>query len=182
MSYKAVEWKRVLNDFNGKTVYKNKWFSIVKRDSFYSLEYLVPQVVILPIVEASVLMVKVKRHLINDETWELPAGGGLDSEAPVEAARRELEEETGIYIKELSRFQDLHILSEIPGRSTELLLSFMIKISRDEFSGRHKCDDPEITNMRLFSIDELKKAMVEGILYLSSPIAIISRYIFENNL
>jgi ADP-ribose pyrophosphatase len=127
-------------------------------------------------------MLKVKRHLINDETWELPAGGGLENEMPVETARRELAEETGIHIRDLTRFRNMFILSEMPGRSTELLLTFTVEIGRDEFDSRYPCDEEEITDLRAFSIGELKRAIAGGEIYVSSPIAIISRYIFENDL
>jgi 8-oxo-dGTP pyrophosphatase MutT (NUDIX family) len=180
MAYAAPAWNRALTGRDSRTVYRNKWFSIVKRDDYYSLEYGTPQVVILPVLENSIVMVRVRRHLINDETWEVPAGGSHENEIPAETARRELAEETGIHIRDLSRFTDMYHLAEIPSRSTELLIVLTVRITQQEFDSRCCHDDEEITEVRAFPIDELKSAIVRGELYLSSAIAIISKYIFEN--
>ena len=49
-------------------------------------------------------MVRVRRPVIADNTLELPAGGVRMDESPIEAACRELSEETGIEISDLNRF------------------------------------------------------------------------------
>ena len=58
-----------------ETVHRNPWFSIRNRGGYFAFEYNRPQVVILPMVDAdSVVLARVRRPLIADETWELPAG------------------------------------------------------------------------------------------------------------
>lgn len=159
------------------TVYENEWFKIRNRDNYYSLEYCFPQVVILPLVNNRILMVKVKRPLIDDEPLELPAGGCCSNETPKKTARRELKEETGIWINCLSRFKALTPISEIPGRSPELLLSFTVRITPKEFENRGD-KESEIVEIKLMSYDEIKQAIISGELYLSSTMAIISRHLF----
>lgn len=161
------------------TVYENQWFKIKNRDSYYSVEYEVPQVVILPLVGSNILMVRVKRPLINDAPWELPAGGNHISETPIETARRELEEETGIYIEKLVRFEPMQSLSETPGRSSELLLIFKVKITPTEFKMRRNIHEDEILEVKLVNVEKIKQAIISGEIYSSSPIAVISRYLFE---
>ncbi|MDY0096321.1 MAG: NUDIX hydrolase [Candidatus Vecturithrix sp.] len=170
-------WRRGGRYRKVTTVYENQWFKIRNRDNYYSLEYDSPQVVILPLVANKILMVKVNRPLIDDEPWELPAGGCNVGETPQAAARRELKEETGIWIDRLDRFEALRIVSELPGRSCELLLSFMVRVTPEEFDSRGNFEH-EITAMKLMCDTEIKQAIVSGELYTSSPIAIVSSYLF----
>ena len=77
--------------------------AVLNRGGYFTVEYNQPQVLILPIVENnSVVMVRVRRPVIADNTLELPAGGVQMDESPIEAACRELSEETGIKIHDLS--------------------------------------------------------------------------------
>ena len=58
----------------------------------------------LPILEDhSIIMPKVKRHILGGATWELPAGGIKGGESEEEGALRELREETGTSISDISR-------------------------------------------------------------------------------
>lgn len=52
-------------------------------------------VVILPIIDDYVVLIKNRRHAVNSILWELPAGTLEKEEAPELCAARELEEETG---------------------------------------------------------------------------------------
>lgn len=172
-------WSRRTNESGVVTVHENPWFRIRSRDDYFSLEYGVPQVVILPVVGNEILLVKVKRPFICDQTWELPAGGAHKGEMAVEAARRELLEETGICIDNLNRFEPLKTLSEMPNRSPELLLCFMTRLTHREFEARG-CHENEITELKLMDATAIKQAIITGEMYLSAPIAIIARYLFEN--
>lgn len=174
-------WHRGQKNGLVTTEYQNPWFKIINRDNYFSLEYGVPQVAILPLVEDDVLMIRVRRPLIDDEPWELPAGGSNPGEAPAEAARREFHEETGIYISSVSRFEPMGILSELPNRSPELLLTFKVHITLEEYNSRALCEN-EITDIKLMDIKTIKQAIASGQMYLSSPIAIISRYLFDMEL
>lgn len=173
-------WSRCADDSNAITVYENEWFKIRSHDNYFSLEYGVPQVVVLPVIDKHILLVKVKRPLICDETWELPAGGAIEGETVLEAARREFFEETGIFIDNLDRFEPLKPLSELPNRSPELLLPFLIRLTHQDLHASQGSHENEIIDIKLMDEATIKRAIITGELYLSSPIAILARYLFEH--
>lgn len=49
------------------------------------------------------------RYPLNAYSWEIPEGGGPKGEAPIETAKRELKEETGIIAKEFKEIMQLHL-------------------------------------------------------------------------
>ena len=82
-------WKRLSSTY----VHENPWFSVRNRGGFFTVEYHETQVLVLPVIEdRAVVMVRVKRPVINDMTLELPAGGTEPGEDPERAAVRELAE------------------------------------------------------------------------------------------
>ena len=49
------------------------------------------------------------RYPLNAYSWEIPEGGGPLGEAPIETAKRELKEETGIVAKHFEEIMQLHL-------------------------------------------------------------------------
>lgn len=54
-------------------------------------------VAVLPIIDGEYALIKVYRHAIQDYSWEIPNGFVDDGEKSIESAKRELEEEPGLY-------------------------------------------------------------------------------------
>jgi 8-oxo-dGTP pyrophosphatase MutT (NUDIX family) len=162
-----------------RKVHENPWFHINSRGGYYVLEYPTPQTVILPVVEQNhILMVRVKRPVINDCPLELPAGGALENEPLVQAAQRELFEETGIYVRELQRFLQIAPISEMPGRFPTLLGIFKVHLTQADYQNRTgHCD--EIVRVELISFNQVKYKIARGEIYLSSPMAILARYFLQ---
>jgi len=160
-----------------ETVHENPWFAVRNRGGYFTIEYDFPQVAVMPVVENhSIVMVRAKRPVLNDVCLELPAGGAMDGEMPVQSAARELAEETGIEIQDLSRFEMLLPISVSPNRNPNLAHIFQIHISMTEYEMR-KEHDKEIESVELFSLNEIQRMICEGQIYISLPIAVISRYL-----
>ncbi|MFC1606551.1 NUDIX hydrolase [Candidatus Latescibacterota bacterium] len=95
-----------------KTVFETEWFSIEEEcyETNQSLEgkpfYRLVRgdgVIVLALTEAEeIILVRQYRPAINSYSIELPSGGLMTSESPLEAAKRELYEETGYTCKTLT--------------------------------------------------------------------------------
>ncbi|MFQ5564179.1 MAG: NUDIX domain-containing protein [Parvularculaceae bacterium] len=89
-----------------RTVFDNPWISVIDHDVVHPggsdggygvVRFKHAAIGILPIdEEGCVRLVGQHRFPLDAYSWELPEGGGPLDEAPLEAARRELQEETGI--------------------------------------------------------------------------------------
>jgi 8-oxo-dGTP pyrophosphatase MutT (NUDIX family) len=164
------------------TVHENPWFRVVSRGSYYTLEYERPQVVVLPVLaNSSVIMVRVRRPLIDDTPLELPAGDSNRGETPRAAAMREFAEETGIRIDDPARFVPDLPISEMPGRMPVLLSVFRIAIDEREFDSRGS-HDGDIVSVEAVSYGDIPEKITSGEIYLSSPVALISRLLLETSL
>lgn len=162
------------------TAHKNPWFKVRSRGSFYTLEYDQPQVAILPVLEGkAVVMLRVKRPLIDDCPLDIPGGGAMPGETPVMAAMREFAEETGIRIKDPARFVPELPISEMPGRMPVLLSVFRIDLSAAEFKAR-KPHDSEIVSIEAVPFPDLVKKILNGEIYLGPIIAIIARLLLRS--
>jgi 8-oxo-dGTP pyrophosphatase MutT (NUDIX family) len=159
-----------------RTLHENPWFSVRDRGGFYSVEYNEPQVAVLPVVDRrAVIMVRVRRPLIADSTLELPAGGVVGHESAAEAAQRELAEETGIVIDDLTRFKERAPLSVTP-RFPCLVHTFEIDLSGSEYDSRGD-HDHEVASVEQFSFAEIARKIVSGEIYLCLPLGVLARFI-----
>lgn len=163
-----------------KKVHENPWFCVFNRGGYFTIENNQPQVVVLPVVENnSVIMVRVRRPVIAENTLELPAGGAHINESPLDAVRRELSEETGIHITDLKRFAIQPPLILMP-RSPCLCHIFQINLTQKEFDGRFKHDD-EIISVECFSFKEALRKIEKNEMYLGFQIAILTRFLLKSH-
>jgi len=125
-----------------------------------------------------VIMVRVRRPVIADNTLELPAGG-VKMESPLEAAQRELSEETGTHISDLNRFNHQSPLV-LTSRGPYLAHIFQIDLTQKEFNGRSKHDD-EILSVGCFSFKEALKKIEKNEIYVGFKIARLTRFLLQGH-
>ena len=131
---------------NSKVVYNGKIITVLKDDvevadghkSFREIVKHSGGIVILAIKEDKILFVKQFRYPMKEVLLELPAGKLEPNENPLEAAKRELEEETGYCA---NKWTDLGFVYTSPGYSDEKL--YLYKAEDLEFTGCHH-DEGEI--------------------------------------
>ena len=68
--------------------------------------------------DGKILLVKQHRYAYHEDLWEIPAGKLNPGEDPMETARRELEEEGGIYAENLELLWTVY---PTPGYSAEII-------------------------------------------------------------
>jgi len=159
--------------------YENKWFFVKNRGGYYTVETEYPQVGVLPIMDNhSLILVRVKRPVIADIPFEIPGGSVEELETPVFSAARELYEETGINIKELSRFQLLPPLSLSSTRRPVLEYIYKVNISQSEFDKKEPYDN-EIVSVECLSFEAVKDRIIKGEIYVGLSVAIISRFLLS---
>ena len=114
-------------------------------------------VVVLPVLaDGRVLLVRQYRYAARDFLWELVAGGIDRGEKPLQAARRELKEETGY---DARRFEPLLSFFPSPGILTEVMHLFRATGLRP---GRAEPEADEALEMRAFSRRQLERMLKRG--------------------
>ena len=158
-------------------VHENPWFTVNNRGGYFTTEYHLGQVVVLPVVnDNSIAMVRVRRPVIDDRPLELPAGGVEEGEQAEVGAAREFSEETGILIADVSRFLPLAPLAVSSTRMPRLTHVFRVDVSEEEYLNRGPHDD-EVVSVERIPIQELPRLMSSGRIYVSVTLAVLGVFI-----
>jgi 8-oxo-dGTP pyrophosphatase MutT (NUDIX family) len=108
--------------------------------------------------ESRIYLIKTFRYPSKTWGWELPGGGGEDSEKLVETAKRELAEETGIVA---GQWDDLGATAVWNGLATERQHNFLARGLN--FQAKPKSDDETLVrDGRFFSLDEVRAMIASG--------------------
>ncbi|MDQ3743898.1 MAG: NUDIX hydrolase [Acidobacteriota bacterium] len=107
-------WRRL----SARQVYDNPWISVredevVRPDGqpgIYGVVHFKNIAVgVLAVEEDSLYLVGQYRYTLERYSWEIPEGGCAPGEDPLEAARRELEEETGLRARRWLKLGEAHL-------------------------------------------------------------------------
>jgi ADP-ribose pyrophosphatase len=128
--------------------------------SMHVLNFAVPRsVAILPITESgNVILEKHFRYVMRTELLEMPAGWVEMGEKPIQAARRELKEETGFTT---SRITELGSMIPSSGYSNEHLFLFLAKVyeSSKSYQALEKGEEISLVS---FSKERVLKMIKDG--------------------
>lgn len=123
-------WKTL----NTKEIYDNPWINITHREvlnpsggpGIYGVVHFKNLAIgILPLDEAyNTWIVGQYRYTLEEYSWEIPEGGGLKSEDPLDAAKRELKEETGLVASSWTKILDMNTSNSV---TDEVGLAYVAK-------------------------------------------------------
>lgn len=96
------------------------------------------------------------RYPIDEYSWEIPEGGGILGVEPIESAKRELSEETGITAKKWTKIQEMHLSNSVSDEYCYLYIAQNLEI------GESHPDENEELVLRKLPFDELYKMVEKG--------------------
>jgi 8-oxo-dGTP pyrophosphatase MutT (NUDIX family) len=103
-----------------------------------------------------VLLVGQHRYALDEYSWEIPEGGVPDGESPLEGARRELREETGVDASDWVELARIHLSNSV---SDELAILFL---ATGLTTGDATPDGTEALDVRWIPLDEVLAMTVDG--------------------
>lgn len=106
--------------------------------------------------EDRVLLVGQHRYALDAYSWEIPEGGVPDGESPIEGARRELREETGIDAAEWRELGRSHLSNSV---SDEFAILFL---ATELTSGIATPDGTEALEIRWLPFDDVLAMTLDG--------------------
>jgi 8-oxo-dGTP pyrophosphatase MutT (NUDIX family) len=109
------------------------------------------------------------RFPLGQYSWEIPEGGGWMDEDPLEAAKRELMEETGLVAKGWEKIGTMHLSNSV---SDELAF---IYLARDLVQQKAKPEETEELLIKKMHLDEAAEMVERGLITDSMSVAAIQK-------
>jgi 8-oxo-dGTP pyrophosphatase MutT (NUDIX family) len=108
---------------SGEEKYDNRWINVTEyqvinpgggRGIYGKVHFKNKAIGVIPVDnEGNTWLVGQFRYTLNEFHWEIPEGGAPLTEPPLEAAKRELKEETGLTAKKWSQIARLHTSNSV---------------------------------------------------------------------
>ncbi len=151
---------------NSTVTYENPWIKITHEEvitakgteGIYGVVHFKNIAIgIIPIDdEGNTWLVKQSRYTLNQYTWEIPEGGCPFDESPLNAAKRELEEEVGLQANDWQQLMTLHLSNSV---TDEFGVVF---VARNLFAGKQNLESTEDIEVKKISLIEAIEMVKRG--------------------
>jgi 8-oxo-dGTP pyrophosphatase MutT (NUDIX family) len=173
MNEQINPWK-VLGE---KKIYENPWIKITEYDVlnpsggkgiYGKVHFKGLAIGILPLDEhMNTWLVGQYRFVLDQYSWEIPEGGGHPDIEPVESARRELLEETGLVASEWSPLMEMHLSNSVCDEHAIIFLARGLKQQEAE------PEETEQLQLKRVSFEEAYQMVEQGLITDSMSVAAI---------
>ena len=155
-------WKKV----SSKKIYNNPWITVTedkvitpggKNGIYGTISFKNLAIGIIPIDgEGNTYLVGQYRYPLNEYSWEIPMGGGLLKDHPLESAKRELKEETGLTANTWNELLKIHTSNAVTDETGYIF------IAQDLEQGVAEPEDTEELQVKKVSLKEAYNMAMKG--------------------
>lgn len=151
---------------SSETVYESPWIKVVKHDvlnpannpatySVVNFKNLAIGILALD-NEYNTWLVGQWRYPVNEYSWEIPEGGGLLDVDPLDSAKRELKEETGIVAGQFRELMRMHLSNSA---TNELAIAY---VAKNLSFGEWEPEESEVLQIKKVHISEAHDWVMKG--------------------
>ena len=135
--------------------YDNPWISVTEHQvlnpsgnpGIYGAIHFKNQAIgVIPYEAGYIWMVGQYRFVLEEYCWEIPEGGGPIGEQPIEAAIRELKEETGLVAGKMEPILEMHLSNSV---SDEWGIVFLATNLRQEEASPEETEELQVKKIKL---------------------------------
>lgn len=157
-----MSWKTL----RSRIIYDNPWMTVVEdrvinpgggENDYGHVKFKNRAVAIVPLDEdGNTWLVGQQRYTLDLYSWELPMGGSPLAEDPLIAAKRELQEETGLIARDWQQLMFIHTTNSITNEEG------FVFVARDLEQGDTNFDESEDLQIRKLPMSEALQMIRQG--------------------